>query len=95
MTADAAHVAAVAEALHDITCHLGNDCHQRQQHAAIAFGNDATVAVETLTPLIRAQVAESIRRFCLADHGAFRGHPENRVVCWKCVDAIRSFGGTP
>jgi hypothetical protein len=49
MTADAAHVAAVAEALHP--SHDWGACNCR----AIA-----TVAVETLTPLIRAQVAAEI-----------------------------------
>lgn len=70
MTADAAHVAAVAEALreHDVferrsdltaVCMCGFD------FDPLHFGdpwNDhlATVAVETLTPLIRAQVAAEI-----------------------------------
>ena len=64
MTADAAHVAAVAEALFargQVSCEfhggtLYDDC-ASCCGLADELHRDATVAVETLTPLIRAQVA--------------------------------------
>jgi hypothetical protein len=59
MTADAAHVAALEAVLLNTVCVCDNGT------SDLAFlgcpGCDATVAVETLTPLIRAQVAAEIR----------------------------------
>lgn len=66
MTADAAHVAAVAEAF------LRADWKQRYREQL------AALAVETLTPLIRAQVAAEIRAgasYC----------PEECLTCVRCV----------
>lgn len=58
MTADAAHVAAVAEAL----CHTyDDDPDGLGGYTPADFMREAIVAVETLTPLIRAQVAAEIR----------------------------------
>ena len=91
MTADAAHVAAVAEALAEaknadpapalyveIVGH-----HYGWPYYDAYFSDDAarfyaTVAVETLTPLIRAQVAAKIRagaNYC----------PEECLTCVRCV----------
>ena len=64
MTADAAHVAAVEAALMTLVAGSHRDA--------------ATVAVETLTPLIRAQVAAEIRAgasYC----------PEECLTCVRCV----------
>jgi hypothetical protein len=55
VTADAAHVAAVAEA----TC---DGSHWWEQPCRMCVQN-ATVAVETLTPLIRAQIAAEVEAF--------------------------------
>lgn len=59
MTADAAHVAAVAEALAG-SWRIAADSTSRAIAREVAYA-EATVAVETLTPLIRAQVAAEIR----------------------------------
>jgi hypothetical protein len=61
VTADAAHVAAVADVLGR---RLRARTYDRHAHDDETFAEGvedfATVAVETLTPLIRAQVAESL-----------------------------------
>lgn len=62
------HVAAVAEALL-ATWRVGDDL-TSQAMAFQASRRDATVAVETLTPLIRAQVAAEIRAHAEAGENA-------------------------
>jgi hypothetical protein len=59
MTACAAHVAAVAEALAG-SWRIAADSTSRAIAREVAYA-EATVAVETLTPLIRAQIAAEIR----------------------------------
>jgi hypothetical protein len=68
VTADAAHVAAVAEAMakrHGYT--VGTFPVYGEQ----SLWANATVAVETLTPLIRAQVAAEIRAEIRAETSPF------------------------
>lgn len=61
MTADAAHVAAVAEAMGDVWATRTNDEDGSTSIYARTVDDLATVAVETLTPLIRAQERAQVR----------------------------------
>lgn len=60
---DAANVVAVAEALGDVWATRTNDEDGSTSIYARTVDDLATVAVETLTPLIRAQIAAEIRAY--------------------------------
>jgi hypothetical protein len=87
MTADSAHVAAVARALLNTVC----SCENREDEFAFlgCAHCDATIAVETLTPLIRAQVLADLMR-----HEGW--HKDDwGVDCIYRDAATRAIEGTP
>lgn len=96
MTADAAHVAAVAEAQEQHETWWSFVWQTFRCRGCDWRGHDparhlATVAVETLTPLIRAQVAAAIREGCLDGQYA----EEEPRVCDACESAAEIAEATP
>ena len=85
MNTNPTHVTAVAEALR-------GTWHNPPLGVREAM---ATVAVDTLTPLIRAQVAAEIRAGCLAAGDGWREGRARTELCTACAASARIAEGTP
>lgn len=92
MSTDPAHVTAVAEAMLGVKIPDDLPLDVEPIEVERFF---ATVAVETLTPLIRAQVAAEIRAGCLAAGDGWREGRARTDLCTACAASARIAEGTP